>query len=80
MLYINIKTCIEYVVLQAPQVLALMRAAVVEGDCAAALLYLAGYTFMLRIASEGFPITVGANPLAPLPDGQHSCLLCVVMK
>lgn len=29
---------------------------------------------MLRIPSKGLPITFGTNPLAPLPDGQHSRL------
>ena len=54
--------------MQAPQVLALMRAAVFEGDCAAAMLYLTRYTFMRRIPSEGLPITVQRSCLAVCGD------------
>ena len=37
------------------------------------MLYLAAYTWLLRVPSEGLPLTSGLDPEAALPVGQHSC-------
>ena len=44
-----------------------------EGDTAAAMLYVAAYTMLLRVPSEGLPMTTGASPETLLPAGLHSC-------
>jgi hypothetical protein len=41
------------------------------------MLYLAAYTFMLRVPSEGLPMTVGGDPLLPLAAGVHSAVAVV---
>ena len=62
--------------IQAPLLLDLMRLALKEGDGAASL-YLASYTFMLRVLSEGLPFTLRPDPLARLDKGSHSCAAVV---
>jgi hypothetical protein len=44
-----------------------------EGDCVSAMLYLTAYMFLLRVPSEGLPLTTGGNPEEVLGDGAHSC-------
>ena len=51
----------------------LVNAARGEGDTVSAMLYIAAYSLMLRVPSEGLPMTSGPDPEAVLPDGQHSC-------
>ena len=41
------------------------------------MLYLAAYTFMLRVPSEGLPMAVGGDPASPLAAGVHSAVAVV---
>ena len=54
----------------------LMGTARAHGQEVMAMLYLASYLFMLRVPSEGLPMTVGSDTAAPL-GGAHSCVAVV---
>jgi hypothetical protein len=62
---------------QADLVYKLMTIAKNEGDEAAAMLYLAAYSFMLRVPSEGLPMVAGGDPLKALEQGTHSAIAVV---
>jgi hypothetical protein len=48
-----------------------------EGDVARAMFYIAAYTFMLRVRSEGVPLCTGSvgSTERQLPAKQHSALV-----
>ena len=48
-----------------------------EGDLVSAMLYLASYTFLLRVPSEGLPMTTGGNPMEAPCAGAHSSVAVV---
>jgi hypothetical protein len=52
----------------------LMMVARGEEDQATEMMYLAAYTFMLRVPSEGLPMVNGGCPSEALPDGVHSAV------
>jgi hypothetical protein len=55
----------------------LMEVVQMERDDTSAMLYLAAYTLLLRVPSEGLPMTVGDRPEACLPPGWHSSVAVV---
>ena len=54
----------------------LMARARDDGDTPAAMLYLTAYVFLLRVPSEGLPLTIGSTgeTQRPLPAGRHSAI------
>jgi hypothetical protein len=58
--------------LQKQIVVDLMRLALQDSDHEAAMMYLAAYSFLLRVPSECLLMTAGGEPLRQLPDGRHS--------
>ena len=59
---------------QAATVIKLVRVAYAENDLRAGMLYVASYTFMLRVPSEALPMTAAENALMPLPPNTNSCI------
>lgn len=55
----------------------LMQVAAGEQDTTAGTLYLAAYSLMLRVPSEGLRLVVGGDPLVPLSPRVHSAVAVV---
>ena len=60
--------------IQAPLLKRLMLMAIQQQEKTSVFLYLAAYSFLLRVPSECLPIVIGEHPDKPLEPCVHSCL------